>query len=81
MLAMCMETMLADNFFLGNMKIIQRTKEDESTIIHKIFETNCSFSLSVLSFKSFSNLWGNSYIPCLLLKIAPRFTCGGRKIG
>ena len=30
--------------------------------------------------KSFSKLWGNSYIPCLLLMITLRFTCGEKKI-
>ena len=34
----------------------------------------------VLSFKSLSNLWDNSYIPCLLLIIALSFTCGEKKV-
>ena len=29
---------------------------------------------------SFGNSWGNPYIPCVLLIIALRFTCGERKI-
>ena len=29
-----------------------------------------------LSLKLFSNSWGNSYIPCLLLTIKLRFNCG-----
>ena len=34
----------------------------------------------VLSLKSFSNSWGNSYIQCLLLIITIHFTCGDKKI-
>ena len=33
-----------------------------------------------LSLKSYGNLWGNSYIPCLLLTITVRFSCGDTKI-
>ena len=33
----------------------------------------------MLSLKSFGNLWGNSYKPCLFLRIAIRFTCGNSK--
>ena len=36
--------------------------------------------LKVLSLKSFGNLFGNSYIPCLLLIITIHFTCGDTKI-
>ena len=34
----------------------------------------------VLSVKSFGNLWGNSYKPCLLPIITIPFTCGDTKI-
>ena len=34
----------------------------------------------ILRFKSFDNLWGNLYIPCLLLIIMLRSTCCKRKI-
>ena len=34
----------------------------------------------ILSLKSFTNSWGNSYIPSLLLIIALRFTCSESKI-
>ena len=37
-------------------------------------------SPKTLSLKSFGNSWGNSYIPCLEVIIAHRFTCGERKI-
>ena len=30
---MCLETRLADNLFLGNMKIIQRSKENEPRLV------------------------------------------------
>ena len=33
-----------------------------------------------LSLKLFGNSWSNSYIPCLLVIIAHRFTCGERKV-
>ena len=33
-----------------------------------------------LSPNSSDNLWGNSYIPCLLLIITLRFTCGEKKV-
>ena len=33
-----------------------------------------------LSLETFGKSWGNSYIPCLLLIITLRFTCGERKI-
>ena len=33
----------------------------------------------ILSLKYFENSWRNSYIPCLLLITALRFTCGERK--
>ena len=41
---------------------------------------NLSYFLKILSLKSFSNLWGNSYIPCLLLIITLLFTCGEKKM-
>ena len=34
-----------------------------------------------LSFKSFGNSWGNSYIACLLQIIVLRFSCSEKKIG
>ena len=34
----------------------------------------------VLSLKSFGNFWGSLYIPCLVLIITIRFTCGDTKI-
>ena len=34
----------------------------------------------MLSLKSFSNSWRNSYISCLILIITPRFTFGEKKI-
>ena len=36
--------------------------------------------LEILSFKSFGNSWGISYIPSLLLIITLLFTCGEKKI-
>ena len=42
------------------------------------FETSLIFP-KILRLKSFSNSWDNSYIPCLLLIILFRFTCGENK--
>ena len=40
---------------------------------------DASWFPKILSHKSFGNWWGNSYIPCLLVIIAHRFTCGKKK--
>ena len=45
-------------------------------IILLSFEIFLIFPNFLTSIKSFENSWGNSYIPCLLLLILLRFTCG-----
>ena len=53
---------------------------DYSKLINLIWDPfNTSHIPKILSLKSFGNLWGNSYILCLLLIITFCFTCGQAK--
>ena len=73
-------------FFMSSWLLLQTLsfwKEDWTLVYNssKFWDfPDISFFSKIQSLKSLDNFWGNLYIPCFLLIIAFRFTCGERKI-